>query len=92
LFASKDGITAFITPDGRIAKAAPKREATVLTATIQPMYGITPWLTNGLDPLLFIVLLFLGLATLRERQIKQANLSSKKQTACVPMPPSNLSA
>lgn len=44
LVATNTGITAFVSPLGKITNAAPLRERTVLTATIQPMQGDTPLL------------------------------------------------
>jgi apolipoprotein N-acyltransferase len=59
LFASNDGITAIISPDGRIETAIPQRQANVLTSKVQPMYGLTPWLVNGPAPILFILICFI---------------------------------
>ena len=56
LFASNDGITAIINPNGTIAKAAPQRTTYVLNGMVQPMYGLTPWMRNGLDPMLAILI------------------------------------
>lgn len=62
LFVSNDGITAIINPNGTIQTTAPQRQAVVLTSTVQPMYGITPWLYNGMDPLFVILLSFIFVA------------------------------
>lgn len=59
LFVSNDGITAIIGPDGKIENTIPQRTTTVLTGNVQPMYGITPWMTNGIDPTLFILICLL---------------------------------
>jgi len=67
LFVSNDGITAVINPYGQIAETLPKREAAVLTTKVQPMYGITPWLKNGSDPLFFILLCLLYVAVRKNR-------------------------
>lgn len=76
LFVSNDGITAIIDANGRIAAAAPQRKATVLESSIQPMYGITPWMRNGTDPLLFALLCLLFVAV---RANKGANSATAKQ-------------
>jgi len=68
LFVGNDGITAIIGPDGMIQSAAPQREAFVLTGTVQPMYGLTPWMRNGTDPVLFIVICLLVAAVLAKRK------------------------
>jgi apolipoprotein N-acyltransferase len=62
LFVSNDGITAVINPDGTTQIAAPQREAIVLKSVVQPRYGITPWLYNGMTPLLIILISFLFVA------------------------------
>lgn len=62
LFVSNDGITAIIGPDGKIEAAAPQREVFVLNGTVQPTIGLTPWMKNGIDPILFILIFLLGTA------------------------------
>lgn len=62
VFVSNDGITAIINPDGSIAAAAPPREPYVLNGTVQPMQGLTPWMRNGTDPIIFILLVLLIVA------------------------------
>lgn len=69
LFVSNDGITAIINPDGTIEKAAPQREITVLTGSVQPMKGITPWLTNGADPILLLAIVLLLVARRAKKNI-----------------------
>lgn len=69
LFASNDGITAIINQHGQIEKAIPQREAAVLNGTIQPMYGVTPWLTNGTDPII-IILICLLIAAVRANKLQ----------------------
>lgn len=59
LFASNDGITAIINDRGIIEKSAPDHQAFVLTGSVQPHTGITPWMRNGLDPLLVIMMVML---------------------------------
>lgn len=55
LFVSNNGITAFITAKGNIQSAAPPYQEYVLTDTIQPMQGETPWQRFGMDPVLSII-------------------------------------
>lgn len=64
---TNDGITAIISSDGRIIRAAPQYKATVLNGQIQAMQGLTPWMKNGMDPLLFILLILMGTAILSNR-------------------------
>lgn len=59
LFVSNDGITAIIGPHGLIEAAAPPHVSFVLNGTVQPMFGVTPWMTNGMDPILVILFCFL---------------------------------
>lgn len=59
LFVSNNGITAIIGPNGKIESSAPPNETFVLNGTLQPTSGITPWMRNGMDPLLFILLCLL---------------------------------
>lgn len=83
LFVSNDGITAIINPNGQIETSAPQRKAAVLTGTIQPMYGITPWLNNGMDPLLFIFFAFILASRLANKATLKAStntLSTSTQT------------
>jgi len=76
LFVSNDGITAIINPKGQIEASIPQREATVLNGKVQPMYGITPWLFNGMDPVLFIALVFLFISV-RANKIATGAISDK---------------
>jgi apolipoprotein N-acyltransferase len=68
LFVSNDGITAIIGPDGKVEDTIPQKITTVLTGTVQPMYGITPWMKNGTDPVLFILICLL-IATVRSNKL-----------------------
>ncbi|MBX3709758.1 MAG: apolipoprotein N-acyltransferase [Gammaproteobacteria bacterium] len=71
LFASNDGITAIIGPNGKIEAAAPQRQATVLSTTVQPMYGITPWMQNGFDPILLILICLLFMANQSKKYLNE---------------------
>jgi apolipoprotein N-acyltransferase len=68
LFVSNDGITAIIGASGRIESSLPPRQVTVLTGTVQPMQGTTPWMTNGIDPILFAIICFLVMAARANRK------------------------
>lgn len=88
IFVSNDGITAIINPNGQIIASAPQRQAAVVRGTIQPMYGITPWLNNGMDPLLFIFLAFIigarlannKVASLATQDTSQHTLTTQTET------------
>jgi apolipoprotein N-acyltransferase len=73
LFVSNDGITAIIHPDGKIAQSIPQREIAVLNGSVQPMYGITPWLKNGMDPVLFLFIIFIGMAVIANKKASRAH-------------------
>jgi len=76
VFVSNNGITAIIDADGRIKSAAPTHETFVLNGTVQPMQGLTPWMRNGIDPILFILLCMLFAATRTQKKTaKQKNLN-----------------
>lgn len=68
VFVSNDGITATITPNGKIANAAPSFQATVLHGTVQPTTGLTPWMRNGTDPITIILLCLLFTAWRAQRK------------------------
>lgn len=59
LFVSNDGITAIINSNGMIESMAPPRTRFVLQGKIQPLQGLTPWMRNGSDPVLVILLVLL---------------------------------
>lgn len=67
LLVSNNGITAFIGPNGKIQSEAPAYQATVLTHLLQPVKGTTPWLRFGMDPILLILLIALGIAIKKQR-------------------------
>ncbi len=75
LFVSNDGITAIIGADGRVESSLPPRQVTVLTGTVQPMQGTTPWMTNGTDPILFAIICLLVVAA-RAKGLRKNNSSS----------------
>jgi apolipoprotein N-acyltransferase len=81
LFASNDGITAVINPDGKIAAAAPQRQIFVLNTTVQPTYGLTPWMKNGMDPILIILIGLLIAAIRCKRNFAVLNNDNEKKDA-----------
>lgn len=81
LFVSNDGITAVINPDGRILAAAPQYEPYVLNASVQPKYGLTPWMTNGADPILAILMATLVATWLASRKLAEPEAETDEATA-----------
>lgn len=59
IFASNDGITAIIDSHGIVTAAAKPHEVSVLSTTVQPMTGITPWMQNSTNPILLILIVLL---------------------------------
>ena len=78
VFVSNDGITAIISADGTIQDAAPPHQIYILTSKVQPMSGITPWMRNGMDPLLFILLCLFFTAVNSERRLKKQLANQEK--------------
>lgn len=66
LFDSNSGITAIINAAGKIQKQAPKFTKYVLTDTVQPMQGSTPFVVWGVYPILLIIALMLCMAWRRK--------------------------
>lgn len=62
LFVSNTGLTAIVTPKGEIQSSIPPNQTAVLTDTVQPMKGRTPWQRFGMDPVLAILLIMLFFA------------------------------
>ncbi len=59
LMSTNNGITAIINPKGEIQSQAPAFQETVLTGHIQPMSGATPWVSIGIYPVIFMIIVFL---------------------------------
>jgi apolipoprotein N-acyltransferase len=76
LFASNDGITAVIDPNGKTEASLAQREIAILSVNVQPMYGSTPWLVNGIDPLLFILIILLIAAALANKTAARLSKTS----------------
>lgn len=71
LFVSNNGITAFINAKGNIQSSAPPYVPYVLTDTVQPVVGITPWQSLGMDPVLFLMVMLILFAIREQRAIKR---------------------
>jgi len=54
-----NGISAFISKDGRLLQTSPQFKPFVLTAKVQPRNGATPYVVVGNTPILLIFLLFI---------------------------------
>lgn len=72
LFVSNDGITAIITPYGKIEAAAPQYQSYVLSGSIQPMTGTTPWMRFSMDSILLILFILIIVAVFNNRRSKQS--------------------
>ena len=68
LFVSNDGITAIISANGKIQASIPPFTPAVLTDSVQPREGQTPWQQSGLDPLLVIMICMLIYAFKKRRK------------------------
>ncbi|HSW94054.1 MAG TPA: apolipoprotein N-acyltransferase [Gammaproteobacteria bacterium] len=71
LFVSNNGITAVIDAKGNVHAAAPPYVATVLTDTVQPVEGLTPWQRMGMDPILFLMVMLIIYAIREQRHLKR---------------------
>ena len=60
LRATNDGITALISHDGSLAATLPQFQPGVLTGTVEPRTGLTPYVRLGNAPVLVLVALGLG--------------------------------
>ena len=68
LRATNTGVTAIVSEDGRIQAVAPQFKATVLTASVQPRQGVTPYAYWGNVPMVAIVLALLGILVIVHRR------------------------
>jgi apolipoprotein N-acyltransferase len=82
LRAANDGISAIIGPDGRVTATLPRFQPGVLTGTVQPRIGLTPYARFGNWPIVVFSLAILlgGLA-----HGMQAALRSRRQAPAVDM-------
>lgn len=69
LFVSNDGITAIIAANGNVESAAPQHTIYVLNGKVQPTIGLTPWMKNGMDPILAILITLIVVATRSNRLV-----------------------
>jgi apolipoprotein N-acyltransferase len=67
LRAANDGVTAMVDADGSILKAAPEYRPAVLTGTVQPRSGLTPYARFGNWPILIFAWLAALLAWVASR-------------------------
>lgn len=70
LSSTNDGITAIISPKGRIIAAAPPFKEFILTGKVLPMAGSTPWMQIGLYPILILMAIFLLCAYINQRKTR----------------------
>ncbi len=75
LFVSNNGLTAIINAKGNIQSIAPPFQEYVLTDTVQPMRGKTPWQRVGMDPILLILIFSILIAIRQNRKMKSKLLS-----------------
>jgi apolipoprotein N-acyltransferase len=73
LRSTNTGVTAIIATDGKIISQAPIFKATVLTGTITPMGGITPYARVGDKPIILVLMILLICLIIHDR-----SLSNKK--------------
>ncbi|MGZ8934403.1 MAG: apolipoprotein N-acyltransferase [Methylobacter sp.] len=59
LRATNTGVTAIVSPQGKIVKQAPVFKTAVLTGTIMPMRGVTPYADLGDGPIIFVIVILL---------------------------------
>lgn len=72
LIVSNDGITAIVGSQGKILSTIPPYEPGILKGEVYPMQGLTPWMKNGMDPILFVILILLGTTIFQTRfQLKK---------------------
>jgi apolipoprotein N-acyltransferase len=70
LRATNTGMTAIVSPDGKIVRQAPLFTTTVLTESITPMGGITPFVRFGDKPVIGVMVILLLCAMLYDRLFK----------------------
>lgn len=68
MVSTNDGLTAIIDPQGKITAIAPPKIRMVLSGEIRAMSGTTPWIAWGIHGVLWLNLILLGLAWLRQRR------------------------
>ncbi|MDX1901489.1 MAG: apolipoprotein N-acyltransferase [Gammaproteobacteria bacterium] len=73
LFASNTGITAIADAKGNIQSQVPAFSRTVLTDTVQPTQGKTPWQRKGMDSVLLTIFGAMITAWWRQRKISASS-------------------
>jgi apolipoprotein N-acyltransferase len=63
IFSTNDGITAIVTPHGKIQQQIPRFQADVLTGTVMAMEGKTPWIIMGDTPWIILMFVLFGMAS-----------------------------
>jgi len=69
LRSTNTGVTALVAPDGKIISQAPLFKATVLTETITPMGGMTPYASSGDKPVIIALMILLFWMTIYARSL-----------------------
>ena len=65
IIASNDGITAIINHTGEVQSIVPPYTISVLNSSVQARHGLTPWMKNGMGPIIFILLVMLAVAYIK---------------------------
>jgi apolipoprotein N-acyltransferase len=76
LRATNDGVTALIAHDGTLLGQLPQFEPGVLTGSVQPRTGLTPYVRFGNVPVLLFIAAGLLLAVVGRRRGRQAAMAS----------------
>jgi len=72
LRATNTGVTAVVAPDGKILSQAPTFKPTVLTETITPMGGMTPYASSGDKPIILVLMILLFCMIIYDSQVGRA--------------------
>jgi apolipoprotein N-acyltransferase len=71
LRATNTGVTAVVEPDGKIISRLPLFKATVLTGTITPMGGMTPYASSGDKPVILVLMILLFCMIIHDRLLSK---------------------
>ncbi|MGE3890700.1 MAG: apolipoprotein N-acyltransferase [Steroidobacteraceae bacterium] len=77
--AANDGISALISADGKVMATLPRFKVAVLTGTVQPRTGLTPYARVGNWPVLLLCLLGSLLAMLSVYRVGHANFTETQE-------------
>ncbi|RTZ59776.1 MAG: apolipoprotein N-acyltransferase, partial [Gammaproteobacteria bacterium] len=72
------GVTALIDPHGRIVSSLPQYQEGVLTVSVQPMSGATPYVRWGNRPVLVVVLALLVVLLLFRRSARKIERGARQ--------------